>query len=362
MFKVEPHDWREKDDHLYRRDAQVNEPVRLLTLGAVSWIQTQAIYHALAELMTEDAPDTVILARPQEPYVCVGYHQPLNAVLDRVVCDNLGLPIVRRRVGGGTTYLDKNQPFYQCVFHHRRLPLQVNAVYAQLLSPPVAALRALGLNAQVREGNEIEVDGRRIAGVGGGRIGEAMVVVGNILLDFDYELMARIWRVPSEVFRRLGFEAMQRRMTTLWSRLPQPVSADEVQARLAEAYSLALDRPVVSGALTEAEQAKVAEMEEQLISEEWLQLYAEDNDEPMRKLKISLDAFVQAEEARMNEIVIGCTCFTRNDVIEQAILTGDLPEKNKHLLENRLVGVPLKYWPEVAKTSLSQLAVESTQP
>jgi lipoate---protein ligase len=330
----------------------MNEPVRLLALGDIPWIRTQALYHALAELMTEDAPDTLILARPQEPYVCVGYHQPLGAVLDRAACDAAGLPIVRRRVGGGTTYLDKNQQFYQCIFHHTRMPYQVDAVYARLLDAPVTALRKLGLQASLREGNEIEVDGQRIAGVGGGRIGEAVVVVGNILLDFDYEMMARVWRVPSEHFRRLAYQAMQRCITTLWSMLPppaSPMSASEVQARLAEAYPLALNRPVVPGSLTDAEQARAAEMEKQLISEAWLQLHAQDTDEPMRKLKISRDAFVHAEEARMNGTIIGGTFFARQDVIEQAIVTGDLPEKTRLLIENRLVGVPVKHWREIVE-------------
>jgi len=328
----------------------VNEPVRLLALGAVPWIRTQALYHALAELMTEDAPDTIILVRPQEPYVCVGYHQPLGAVLDGAACRAAGLSIIRRRVGGGTTYLDKNQQFYQCIFHHKRLPFRVDEVYARLLGAPIAVLRKLGLHADVRDGNEIEVDGQRIAGVGGGRIGEAVVVVGNILLDFDYETMARVWRVPSEDFRRLAYEAMQRRITTVWSVLPQLVTADEVQAYLAEAYPLALNRPVVPGSLTEAEQAKAAAMEELLLSEEWLHLHSEDEDEPMRTLKISLDAFVHDEEARINGTVIGGTFFARNDVIKKAILTGDLPEKKRHLLENRLVGVPLKHWREVVES------------
>jgi lipoate-protein ligase A len=327
----------------------VSEPVRLLELGAVPWIRTQALYHALAELMTEDTPDTLILTRPQEPYVCIGYHQPLSAVLDRAACRDARLPIVRRRVGGGTTYLDKHQQFYQCIFHHTRLPFRVDAVYARLLDAPVAVLRELGLNAALRDGNEIEVDGRRIAGIGGGRIGEAVVVVGNILLDFDYAMMARLWRVPSEDFRRLASEAMQRRITTLWSNLTRDVSADEVQALLAEAYPLALNRPFMPGSLTQAEQAKAAEMEEQLRSEEWLHLHAQDEDEPMRTLKISLDAFVHAEAARMNGMVIGGTFFARTDVIERAIITGDLPEEKRHLLENRLVGVAVKHWREVVE-------------
>jgi lipoate-protein ligase A len=315
-------------------------------------MRTQALYHALAELMTEDTPDTIILARPREPYLCVGYHQPLNAVLDRAACHAMGLPIVRRRVGGGTTYLDNKQQFYQCIFHHKRLPYRVDAVYARLLGAPVAVLRKLGLHADVRDGNEIEVDGQRIAGVGGGRMGEAVVVVGNILLDFDYHMMARAWRVPSEDFRRLAYEAMLRRITTVWGRLPQQVSADEVQAHLAEAYPLALNRSLVPGSLTKAEEAKAAEMEEQLLSEEWLHLHTQDEDEPMRTVKISLDSFVHAQEARVNGTVISGTFFARNGVIEQALLRGDLTAGKRHLLESRLIGVSMKRWREVVEPQL----------
>lgn len=328
----------------------MNEPVRLLALGDVPWMRTQTLYHALAELMSEEAPDTIILARPREAYVCVGYHQPLSAVIDMAACRAAGLPIVRRRVGGGATYLDNDQQFYQCVFHHKRLPYRVDEVYARLLRAPVAVLRKLGLNAALREGNEIEVDGLRIAGVGGGRIGEAVVVVGNILLDFDYNMMARAWRVPSEDFRRLARQAMQRRIATLWNRLAQPVSANKIQTLLASEYALALDRPVVSGILTEEEEARTAEMEQQLVADEWLQLHSEDADEPMQVLKISLDAFIHTEEVHMNGRVVIGTFFARNGVIEQAVLTGDLPEEQRYLLECRLVGVPLKRWHEVVET------------
>ena len=102
--------------------------------------------------------------------------------------------------------------------------------------------------------------------------------------------------------------------------------------------------------MTQAEEAKAAERQEQLLSEDWLHLHAQDTDEPMRKLKISLDAFVHAEEVRKNGMVIGGTFFVRNDVIEQAVLTSDLPEIKRHLVEYRLVGVPLKHWREVIES------------
>ena len=61
-------------------------------------------------------------------------------------------------------------------------------IYSLALTAPVNALQQLGLNAELRETNEIEVDGKRIAGTGGGRIDEACVVVGNLLFDFDFEV------------------------------------------------------------------------------------------------------------------------------------------------------------------------------
>jgi lipoate-protein ligase A len=117
--------------------------VRLIDLGESDWAMTQAAYHALADLMAADAPDTVILTRPRTPYLCLGYHQPLEGVFDLRACERMGLPIIRRRVGGGATYLDRNQLFYQFIFHHRRAPATPRRIYRHFLAAPVAALRAL---------------------------------------------------------------------------------------------------------------------------------------------------------------------------------------------------------------------------
>lgn len=189
--------------------------IRLLNLGPTASWRTQAVYHATAELMTADSPDTIIFCQPLTPYLCLGYHQVYDAVLDRTECERHNLPVVRRRVGGGATYLDANQLFYQCVFHHSRVPVVAKDIYALMLAGPVATLRRLGLNAELRAVNEIEVDDKRIAGIGGGRIGEAAVVVGNLLFDFNYHAMSQVWRVPDESFRELASTALRQRITTI---------------------------------------------------------------------------------------------------------------------------------------------------
>lgn len=317
-------------------------PIRLLLLGPTHWLHTQSVYHALAETMTVETPDTIVLAQPLQPYLCIGYHQELASVLDRKACARMGLPIVRRRVGGGATYLDVNQLFYQCVFHHSRIPATVDKVYARLLAAPVETLRGLGLRAELRGENEIEVNGRRIAGIGGGRIGEAAVVVGNLLFDFDYNAMTRAWRAPSEGFRRLASAALRERVTTLWTELARPASPDEVQTYLTEEFARALHRPLEAGRLTPDEMRKADEIGKRLVSYKSLHLHA-NSARPMNLLKISRGVFIRFAEAEGNGYKVRLALCVRDEVIEQAVLESE-PERDWAGVEQNLRGMKADGW------------------
>ena len=128
----------------------MGDTLRLLDYGTVPYLRSQAIYHAVADAMTPDAPDTVILLAPDRPHFCVGFHQDPRQELDLEFCRTHNYPVVRRRVGGGATYLDSNQLYYQFVFHNRRAPAMVDDLYKFALAAPVQTLRALGLDAVLR--------------------------------------------------------------------------------------------------------------------------------------------------------------------------------------------------------------------
>ena len=239
-------------------------PVRLLDLGEVSPLRSQALYHGLAECMDDQSPDTIVLCRPAAPYFCVGYHQSPSEELDLDWCRDNGYPVLQRRIGGGTVFLDPSQFFYQCIFHRRRAPLMVEALYRRFLMPAVETLRALGLPAALEGVNEIEVGGRRIAGTGGGQIGEAVVVVGNFLFDFPAAVMGRAWRVPSNDFRRLAEDGLRLHLATLNSVLAERPSEARIRAELVTRYEAGLGRPLVPGSLSAAEEAQVLEEEGRL--------------------------------------------------------------------------------------------------
>lgn len=316
----------------------MSDSIRLINLGRVPDWQTQAVYHAVAEAITTESPDTIILCQPASPYLCLGYHQSYDAILDRAECERRHLPVFRRQVGGGATYLDSNQLFYQCVFHRRRVPAVFAAVFAQMLQAPVATLQRLG-NAVLREISEIEVDGKRIAGTGGGQIGEACVVVGNILFDFDYDTMACVLKVPSESCRGLVLAALRDSITTL-HRLNQSVQVDTLEQMLIEEFTRALKRPLETGALTAIEMERSREMGARLRSAEFLNL---SRATAVKPLKISARVSIRFEQIELDGRQIRANLVVRDGVIENALLESDSPQPWGDL-QSRLSGVPFSDW------------------
>jgi lipoate-protein ligase A len=319
------------------------KPIRLINLGAVPSWQTQAVYHALAKRMNDDAQDTIVICQPTEPYLCLGYHQVFDSIFDPAECARRGFPVYRRRLGGGATYLDKNQIFYQCIFHHTHVPAMLKDIFAFTLDAPVAALRGLGLNASLRDINEIEIDGRRIAGTGGGRIGDATVVVGNVLFDFDYEAMTAVWQTPWQSFRQLAQQALHQQIVTIKD-LALNISMDQMADLLIEAFAKSMKRPLEVGALTPAEiQAAEGEARE-MTSTDALALHKADSaPEPMRTLKISARAFIRHDEVQVNGYDIQGSFWLSEDVIQSAILQST-PERDWHLVEQGLRGIIFGEW------------------
>lgn len=311
--------------------------IRLIDLGCVPAWQTQAPYHAVAESMTADTPDTIIVCQPQEPYLCLGYHQVFDTVLDRAECERRKLPVMRRRVGGGATYLDHNQLFYQYIFHHSHLPAMFQAVYTTLLAAPVATLQQLGLNAELRAVNEIEVDGRRIAGIGGGRIGDACVVVGNLLFDFDFETMSHVWYAPWPSYRELATKALQERVITL-RQTQSNADMEKVQSLLIEQFSDTFQQPLSLGKLTDQEWRNAERIAQRMTSTDYLNLHQEHAvlNKP-RPLKIAADVYIHALSIEHQDQTLYGSFRVENAIIEQARLHSDCGS-DWHQAEANLMG------------------------
>jgi len=195
--------------------------------GKLPGQQSMLLFHALARMGIE----ALVIVSPHSPLVSIGYFQDAEKEVEIPSCKASGIPFMRREVGGGATYLDENQIFYQLIWRkdNPQFPKAIQEIFEWFSEAPVETYRAFGIKAEYREVNDIVTqEGRKIAGEGGGNIGECMVFVGGILLDFDYDAMTKIVKVPDEKFRDKMFKTMEKNVTTMKRELRAAPPREEV--------------------------------------------------------------------------------------------------------------------------------------
>ncbi len=293
-----------------------NPLLRLVDLGRCPSWQTQAVYHSLAAGMCEEGPDTIVLCQPDKPYLCLGRFQEFESIFSAGAVHRQKLPVYRRWIGGGATYLNADQLFYQFVFHHSRVPVMLEKIYARLLQAPLKTLKSFGLDARLHSLNELEVNGRRIAGIGGGRINEGCVVVGNFLFDFDYEAMSRVWAVPWEGFRELARLALNERVYTLKQAAPKR-TLPEVRQRLKSILSGTFSRPLETGGLSADEWASAECFAEKIRFEVPERQPAETAFGQRSPLKIAAGVFIHHRTLRVDGQKVALSYRTDEDRVTQ---------------------------------------------
>ena len=303
--------------------------VRLLDLGAVPYLESQTIYHAVAHAMDEGDPDTISLMTPDRPYVCIGFHQEMDKEIDLDYCRAQAIPVLRREVGGGAVYLDGGQLFVHFIFHRERLPRQVEEVFKLFIRPIVETYRAIGIEASHRPLNDIVVGARKIGGTGIAAIGEAMVVAGSVMFDFDTQTMARALKVSSEKMRDKVYQSLQEYMTTIRRELPEPPPRDEVKALLARKFAETLGVALEPGELTAKERRAVTSLNRRFTSPRWLRQKG-----GLTRRGITIGAGVRVAEAEHKAAggLIRATARLRDDSIDSLSLSGDFTFHPSHLL------------------------------
>lgn len=209
--------------------------MRVLKLDMLPGQDSMLIFHALARMGYEG----LIIVSPSKPLASVGYFQDAEREIDLEYCRNAGISVMRREVGGGATYLDGNQIFYQMIWNrtNSKFPTNIKRIFELLSQPACETYQAFGIKAHFREENDIVTDkGKKIAGEGGGDIGDSMVFVGGILLDFDYETMSKVLKVPDEKFRDKIYKTMEENLTTMKRELGEIPPRDEIKRVLVERF------------------------------------------------------------------------------------------------------------------------------
>ncbi len=323
------------------------EEWRLLDLGALPPIDTQIIYEAVAVARSKAlVPDTLILCYPKSPLVCIGYHQELEKEVDHAYCKSQGIPVVRRILGGGAVYLDQGQLFYQVIVDKKspKVPVSIKDFFRKLLEAPTKTYQDLGIPAQYKPINDIEVNGRKISGNGAGTVDNVVnILTGNIIMDFNYEMMVKVLKVPSEKFRDKVAKSLEERMTTIKRELGHIVPLEKIKSLLIKNYEETLNIKFRRGALTSNEQEIMRDLRKKYESQEWLNLSYMRHPDLVRRVKISGATSVSESAYKAPGGLIRVTMIIEENRIKEIMFSGDFwiyPQDKLAELEKSLTMAP----------------------
>jgi len=335
--------------------------VRLYNLGKVQWHESQLIYHALAALGRE----AVSLVSPATPYVCIGYHQDAEQEVDLKFCKANGIPVFRREVGGGATYLDGDQLFFQLILHrdNPEVPMRKETFYWKFLQPIINVYRRIGIPAEYKRINDVIAGTRKISGTGVGEIGDCIVFVGNLILDFNYEMMSRVLKVPDEKFRDKVHKTLMENLSTIRRELGEERAKEWNEATLNTFMAEEFEKLIGPMQLSEKDkalQAKIDELGERMMSDAWL--YQKGKTVSGRDVKIRAGIKVVQKLHKAPGGLIRADFELKEGKFKNVSISGDFfcfPEEAISLLESRLEGRPTEEVRTVLNRFYSEEGIQS---
>ncbi len=242
--------------------------MKLYRLGELPKFDSMLVFHAMAYLGMEG----FIVVSPQEPIATIGYFQDLNTSINLEYCKDNNIGIMRREVGGGTTLLDRNQIFYQVILNKSNplIPGDTFTLYRKFSQPAIDTYKDLGIHAKFKEVNDLITEGgKKITGEGGANIGDMLVFVGGLLLDFDHELMSRIFPAKNEEYRVQLLQTLENNVTTVKRELGHLPPKKEVEDKLVTNFEK-LFGPFEAAELSDEVWIKAKELERHYTSKEFL--------------------------------------------------------------------------------------------
>lgn len=183
----------------------------------------------------------------------VGRYQNLEDEIDLEACAKLGVQHGRRPTGGGAILMGEGQ---LGVAVCTRAPAGVapKDLLRRYADGVLAGLFRLGIEAAFRSKNDLEVGGRKIAGLGlyvddrG-----ALLFHTSLLADLDIPLMLDVLKIPGAKVSDKAVERVADRVTTVSRELGRTVSALDVREHVRDGFATALGLELRPGEVESAE-------------------------------------------------------------------------------------------------------------
>ncbi len=204
----------------------------------------------------------------------VGRFQNVDAELRVDECRRLGADVNRRLTGGGAIIMGDAQLGLALAIPPKDSPKTHNPalLFQHYAGPIIDGLRTLGVAAGFRPKNDIEVGGKKIAGLGlyadekGGLLFHTSILVG-----LDVPLMLRLLNLTPEKISDKDITSFEERLTTVRQVVGGEIAVEEVRQAIRSAFQRGPDVRLEPQPFSPEEIARVQQLEERRYrSPEWI--------------------------------------------------------------------------------------------
>ena len=209
------------------------------TEGPVSTAKGLALDDTLPQSVENNHSPPILHLYTFVPSAIVGKYQDIEAALKLDRCEDLGIEYNRRSTGGGTVIMGPKVISLALGINvdHPGLKPGVGGVFESLSRVLIRALKKLGIQAYFQPKNDLEVSGKKIAGLSAASDeGKRLLFHTSLLVDFDLELMTQIMNTPLIKIRDKGYNCFSQRMTTVRQELGTHVPVETVMDHIRDAF------------------------------------------------------------------------------------------------------------------------------
>ncbi|MBV7508204.1 lipoate--protein ligase [Bacillus sp. sid0103] len=176
-----------------------------------------------------DINETYLLFYINEPSIIIGKNQNTIEEINTEYVESNNIKVVRRLSGGGAVYHDLGNLNFSFItkddgesFHNFR----------KFTEPVVAALKKLGVNAELSGRNDIEVGGRKISGNAQFSTKGRMFSHGTLMLNSEIDNVVSALKVKKDKIESKGIKSVRSRVANISEFLTEQLDMDEFRSLL----------------------------------------------------------------------------------------------------------------------------------
>ena len=228
--------------------------------------------YARAGARGAEAQATLRLYTYRSHCALVGRYQSLGDEIDLAACRQLGVEVGRRPTGGGAIVMGAGQLgiAVTTAAPAEVAPRDVLRLYADGV---IAGLQRLGVTAGFRSKNDLEVSGRKVAGLGLYVDDQgALLFHASVLADLDIAFMLSVLNIPGAKLSDRGLARVADRVTTVSEQMGRRVGGADLREAMRAGFAEALGVTLVAAEPTASERAGAGALERDKYSAtEWLE-------------------------------------------------------------------------------------------